>query len=103
MLKKKHNIFKEVFLKFYMKKGVRKKIIVSSIIIVAILFISVLIYNYSNFFEKKGVLFSPDPSLKMYLKFDESSGNVASDSSGNGNTGTIYTASRVAGKFGNAL
>jgi len=35
--------------------------------------------------------------------FDEESGNVAYDSSGNDNDGTIYGATRVDGKFGKAL
>lgn len=43
-------------------------------------------------------------TLVAYWKFDESSGTVASDSSGNGNSGTLFgNPSRVAGKFGNAL
>jgi len=35
--------------------------------------------------------------------FDEESGNIAYDSSGNDNDGTIYGATRVDGKFGKAL
>jgi len=35
----------------------------------------------------------PEPAL--YLNFDEGSGNFALDSSGNGNAGTIYNASRI--------
>ncbi len=40
--------------------------------------------------------------MGMWL-FDENSGNVAIDSSGNKNDGTIHGAKRVNGKFGNAL
>ena len=39
----------------------------------------------------------------MYLKFDETSGGIASDSSGYGNKGVIYSAYRFPGKYGNAL
>jgi hypothetical protein len=44
---------------------------------------------------------SPPPVA--YWKFDEGSGNVAHDSSGNGNDGTIYIATWTAGRVGNAL
>lgn len=43
------------------------------------------------------------PSLVGYWKFDEGSGSIAYDSSGNGNDGTIYTASWTKGKVGSAL
>ncbi|MHC4616573.1 MAG: Calx-beta domain-containing protein, partial [Planctomycetota bacterium] len=40
----------------------------------------------------------------LHWAFDESSGTTASDSTGNGNTGTLYNGPQwVAGKFGNAL
>ena len=42
--------------------------------------------------------------LKGYWKFDEASGNVATDSSGNGNVGTlINNPTRITGKVGKAL
>ena len=44
----------------------------------------------------------PDTAVGIWL-FDESSGDVANDSSGNGNDGTINGATRVDGKFGKAL
>lgn len=46
---------------------------------------------------------SYNPTLKAWWRFDESSGVVASDSSGNGNDGAITGAVRVAGKYGKAL
>jgi len=48
---------------------------------------------------------SPDSSLKAYWKFDENTGTTASDSSGNGNNGTLSLsgATWTAGKIGNAL
>lgn len=41
--------------------------------------------------------------LVGYWRFDEGSGNVTIDSSGNGNSGTIYGATWVTGKIGYAL
>jgi hypothetical protein len=41
--------------------------------------------------------------LVAYWSFDEGSGNIAYDSSGNGNHGTIYGAKWTSGKFGQAL
>jgi hypothetical protein len=41
--------------------------------------------------------------LVAYWSFDEGSGNIAYDSSGNGNHGTIYGAKWTNGKFGQAL
>ncbi|MEM4679586.1 MAG: LamG domain-containing protein, partial [Thermofilaceae archaeon] len=41
--------------------------------------------------------------LVLWLHFDEESGNIAYDSSGHGNNGMIYGASRVDGKFGRAI
>jgi len=39
----------------------------------------------------------------LVLHFDEGSGTVARDASGNGNDGTIYGATWVNGKYGKAL
>lgn len=44
-----------------------------------------------------------DEHVKLYLKFDEGSGNKVKDLSGNGNDGTITGAKWVDGKFGKAL
>ena len=44
-----------------------------------------------------------DSSLVGYWNMNEGSGAVAHDLSGNGNNGTIYGATRVDGKYGNAL
>jgi hypothetical protein len=45
----------------------------------------------------------PHPGLVGWWRFDEGSGSVAGDSSGNGNNGTIYGATWVPGKYGDAL
>jgi len=48
--------------------------------------------------------FAADPSLVGWWRFDETSGTTVSDSSGNGNTGTLTgTFSRVPGQVGNAI
>lgn len=44
-----------------------------------------------------------EPKLLAYWNFDEGSGSIASDSSGNGNDGTIYGAAWTAGRIGYAL
>jgi Tol biopolymer transport system component len=46
---------------------------------------------------------SSESGLVGYWKFDEGSGTMAHDSSGNGNDGTIHTATWVTGKVGGAL
>jgi choline-sulfatase len=47
---------------------------------------------------------TPDSSLKGWWKFDETSGTIASDSSGNGKDGTVYGATwTTAGKSNGAL
>lgn len=44
-----------------------------------------------------------DPSLVLWLTFDEEAGNIAYDYSGKGNNGTIYGALRVKSPFNRAL
>jgi len=46
---------------------------------------------------------TPDPSLVARWKLDEGSGTLASDSSGNGNDGTLHGPTWVAGHSGSAL
>jgi len=46
---------------------------------------------------------TPDPSLVAHWKLDEGSGTAASDSSGNGNDGTLNGPTWVAGRVGSAL
>lgn len=66
--------------------------------------------EYRNFRVRKyapiepTVVFSRSSSgLVAEWRFDEWSGNVVEDSSGNGNDGVIHGATRVEGKFGRAL
>jgi rhamnogalacturonyl hydrolase YesR len=68
----------------------------------ALVIISLLLFVpfFSIFTPKVSAAGSPPIG---YWKFDEGSGNVAHDSSGNGNDGTIYTATWTAGRVGSAL
>ena len=50
-----------------------------------------------------GVQAQSDEGLVAEWHFDEGSGSVVKDISGNGNNGTIYGATWVDGKFGKAL
>jgi hypothetical protein len=45
----------------------------------------------------------PHPGLVGWWRFDEGTGSVAGDSSGNGNNGTVHGATWVTGKYGKAL
>jgi hypothetical protein len=51
----------------------------------------------------EAAIINPHPGLVGWWHFDEGSGSVARDSSGNGNNGTIYGATWVIGKNGQAL
>jgi hypothetical protein len=51
----------------------------------------------------QAALIVPHPGLVGWWRFDEGSGTMAGDSSGNGNNGTIYGATWVPGKYGQAL
>jgi len=77
---------------------------------------TILIYDFIDFSQSREIkvvsgtlaqtkiVSKQDPSLVGYWKFDEGSGSIAYDSSGNGNDGIINGgAVWVKGKFGNAL
>jgi hypothetical protein len=51
----------------------------------------------------QAAIINPHPGLVGWWPLDEGIGTVAGDISGNGNTGTIYGATSVSGKFGSAL
>jgi len=57
---------------------------------------------YREYYEKTGLV-PPDDSVVLRLDFDEGRGNIAKDTSGLGNDGTIYEALWVVGKFGKGL
>jgi hypothetical protein len=62
----------------------------------------VRIYNRALSEEEIRYLYNRGAPI-AHWKFDEGKGNIAYDSSGNGNNGTIYGAQWVQGKFGSAL
>jgi hypothetical protein len=62
----------------------------------------VRIYNRALSEEEIRYLYNRGAPI-AHWKFDEGKGNIAYDSSGNGNNGTIYGAQWVPGKFGSAL
>jgi parallel beta-helix repeat protein len=68
--------------------------------ILALITVGILCLSTFTIFAPKVRASSPPVG---YWKFDEGSGNVAHDSSGNGNDGTIHTAAWVDGKVGKAL
>jgi len=51
----------------------------------------------------QAAVLDPHPGLVGWWRFDEGSGTVAGDSSGNGNSGTINGATWVNGRYGKAL
>ncbi len=64
----------------------------------------VKIYNYARSpTDIQNDYANPNAGLVGYWKFDEDSGNVAYDSSGNGNNGIIYDATWTTGKIDGAL
>jgi len=103
----------------------RKKISLILIGFVGLLFISGLVYAYkkgylvpkasellgvtkqsyvtSNVYKKLVEKHNANIGLVGYWNFDEGTGNIAKDSSGNGNNGAISGATWVDGKIGKAL
>lgn len=68
---------------------------------------TVLIAGLTGWLQTRQVaeaaLINPHPGLMGWWRFDEGIGSVAGDSSGNGNNGTIYGATWVSGRYGQAL
>jgi hypothetical protein len=79
----------------------RKKATIA-IALITIIAVSSGIYLQNNS-TTQAALINPHPGLAGWWSFDEGIGTVASDSSGNGNTGTIYGATWVSGTYGQAL
>jgi hypothetical protein len=81
----------------------RKKLLIATVIICAVLVPSLLMLRQGGQVTQAALLV-PHPGLVGWWRFDEGSGTVAIDSSGNGNNGTIYgTANWVSGRYGDAL
>jgi hypothetical protein len=51
----------------------------------------------------EAAVLDPHPGLVGWWRFDEGTGNLAKDNSGYGNDGTVYGATWVVGKYGQAL
>ena len=68
-----------------------------------ILVVLLCLGSIANFQQPNLTDLKSEEGLTAYWKFDEGVGDVAYDSSGNGNHGTIYGASWTDGKFGKAL
>ncbi len=81
-----------------------KKKAVIALTIIAIIAISSLMFLEKSQTTQAAILSPIPPSgLVGWWRFDEGSGTLAGDSSGNGNTGTIFGCSWVSGKYGDAL
>jgi hypothetical protein len=81
--------------------GIKRKS-VAAVVICAVLAAASFAFWQMNQSAQAAMVY-PHPGLVGWWGFDEGSGTVAGDSSGNGNKGTIYGATWVAGKYGNAL
>jgi hypothetical protein len=75
--------------------------------LIALVLIAIIAVSSVIFLEKsqttQAALIDPHPGLVGWWRFDEGAGNIAIDSSGYGNNGTIYGATWTSGKYGNAL
>ena len=79
-----------------------KKRRVAVAVISAVLIVSLVGFWQTSEVAEAAIL-DPHPGLVGWWRFDEGTGTIAEDSSGNGNNGTIYGATWVEGKYGNAL
>jgi hypothetical protein len=82
----------------------KKKAAIALTIIAIIAISSVMFLQKSQ--TTQAAIINPHPGLVGWWRFDEGSGTIASDSSGNGNTGTLQGSplpSWVAGRYGDAL
>jgi len=80
-----------------------KKRMLIGIVAICIVAISGLTLWLNSGHVAEAALINPHPGLVGWWRFDEGTGTVAGDSSGNGNNGTIYGATWVTGKYGEAL
>jgi len=70
--------------------------------LVAIVLILVVTASFASLLPVQAVA-PPSSGLKLWYKFNENTGLVAGDSSGNGNVGTLFNTTWVPGKNGYAL
>ena len=79
----------------------KKKTIIALALCAIIAASSIIILQNTRTTE--AALIEPHPGLVGWWRFDEGSGSVAGDNSGNGNNGTITGATWVTGRYGKAL
>jgi hypothetical protein len=80
----------------------RRRILLATVVICASLITGLTVLWQTRPVAQAAIL-TPHPGLVGWWRFDEGSGSVATDSSGNGNKGTINGASWATGKYGDAL
>lgn len=73
----------------------------AAVLLCAILVSTVAFWQMNQ--NAQAAVLNPHPGLVGWWRFDEGTGNITSDSSGNGNTGTIYGATWGTGVYGQAL
>jgi hypothetical protein len=80
----------------------RKRLLLATVVICTVLIAGLgILWQGGKVYE--AALLDAHPGLVGWWRFDEGTGTVAGDSSGNGNNGTVYGATWVAGKYGEAL
>ena len=80
----------------------RRRILLATVVICAALITGLTIWWQARPVAQAAIV-NPHPGLVGWWRFDEGSGSVAKDSSGYGNDGTVYGATSVTGKYGQAL
>jgi hypothetical protein len=81
----------------------RKRLILATVVICAVLITSLAILWQGGGKVSQAALVEPHPGLIGWWRFDEGTGTVAGDSSGNGNNGAFNgPVTWVLGKYGNA-
>lgn len=79
----------------------RRKLLGAVVICVVLITGSTMLWQMSKVAE--AAILDPHPGLVGWWRFDEGEGNIAEDSSGNENHGTIYDATWIDGKYGKAM
>jgi len=82
-------------------KWVKRKSVAAVVVCVILAVASIAFWQMNQ--GAQAAMVYPHPGLVGWWRFDEGSGTVAGDSSGNGNDGTVYGTTWVDGKYGKAL
>lgn len=88
--------------KVKLKFSKRRKLLLGIVGLCVILAVSSIVLWQSRQVAEAAVL-DPHPGLVGWWRFDEGSGTIAGDSSGNGNNGAISGETWVTGRYGQAL